>query len=76
MSTDAKPSTVRELYVQAVRIEENEARQAFLDDAFGGQIELRQRVEQLLDARAPGRESLLQLAMSDSMTRSLYLIHI
>ena len=70
MSTDAKPSNVRELYVQAVRIEEDAARQAFLEEAAGGEIELRQRVEQLLAARTPGRENLLQLATFESMSGS------
>lgn len=68
MSTDAKPSTVRELYVQAARIKEDAARRAYLDEACGSQIELRQRVEQLLTARGVERDNVLQLATSDSMS--------
>ncbi len=68
MSTDARRSNVRELYVQAVRIEDDAARQAFLDEACGTGIELRQRVEHLLAARRSDRENVLQLATSDSMS--------
>ena len=69
MSTDAKISNVRELYVQAARIKEDAARQAYLDEACGSQIELRQRVELLLAAaRRSERDNVLQLATSDSVS--------
>ena len=66
MSTDVKISKVRELYVQAVRINDHAARQAFLNKACGGEIELRQQLEKLLAARAAGRGNLLQKATDES----------
>nr|WP_143547803.1 serine/threonine-protein kinase [Rhodopirellula sp. SM50] len=68
MSIDAKPSSVRKLYLQAVRMEEDSARKAFLTEACGDDIELRQRVEKLLDARAADRDNVLQRATADSMS--------
>lgn len=68
MSTDENISKVRELYVQAARINDDAARQAFLDQACGGQTELRQQVEKLIAARAVDRDNVLHLATADSMS--------
>ena len=68
MPTDAKPSNVRDLYEQAERIKHDAARQAFLNEACGNEIELRQRVEQLLTARRSRNDNLLQRATADSMS--------
>lgn len=66
MSNDAKQWNVRGIYTQAVRIEDDAARQTFLHKACGGNGALRRRVEELLAARASDRSNLLRRATSDS----------
>src|SRR6056297_2561222 len=54
MTTDAKTSQAREIYLQAVRMDDDQARQSYLDEACGWETKLRTRVDKLLRANAVG----------------------
>ena len=59
MSTDAKNFPLRELYLQAIRLEGDAERESFLNEACENQPQLRSRLEGLLAARQDDRAPVL-----------------
>ena len=65
MSSGAKASNARAIFLRAIEFPDVEARERFLDEGCGTETELRQKVEKLLAAYDQKQPNLLHAAVSE-----------